>query len=115
MSWFTPRHTVTLVRPGPDVLDSYNEPVPGPDIETPVQVSAVWIGASTDESGTYVQRVEVDASLIAESGMFSESDRVRLPESDDLFQVVGRPKNWDRTPWAFSPGNEVVELKAVTG
>lgn len=105
---------VIRLRPGGIVTDPFGNEFPGPPSEEPVLVFAWWIGKS-DEPGLagHIERVDSDATMFAPSGEFAASDRVALP-GVGVFEVMGRPGNWDHNPW-WSPGLEQVDLKLVEG
>lgn len=105
---------VIRLRPGGTVTDPFGNELPGPPSEEPVLVFAWWIGSSGEPypSG-HVERVVSDASMIAAPGEFQPSDQVLLPGAG-VFEVEGRPANFDNNPW-WSPGVETVSLRKVEG
>lgn len=105
---------VTRLRSGGVVTDPFGNEVPGAPVEDQIMVFAWWIGSSGEPypSG-HVERVISDASLIAAPGDFEPSDQVILPGAG-VFEVEGRPANFDNNPW-WSPGVETVALRKVEG
>ena len=105
---------VTRLRPGGVTSDPFGNPVAGAPVEDQVLVFAWWVGSSGEPypSG-HVERVVSDASLIAAPGDFDPSDQVILPGLG-VFEVEGRPANFDNNPW-WSPGVETVALRKVEG
>ena len=114
MSVFPLTQEVTRLRAGEVGYDSHGNEVTGPPVEDQIMVFAWWVGSSGEPypSG-HVERVESDASLIAAPGDFEQSDRVILP-GVGVFEVEGRPANYDNNPW-WSPGVETVALRMVEG
>ena len=114
MSVFPCTIEVTRLRSGGMSDDPFGNPVPAPPSEDQILVFAWWIGTSGEPSmAGHVERVESDASLIAEPGDFKPSDQVVLPGAG-LFEVDGYPANFDNNPW-WSPGVETVSLRRVEG
>lgn len=114
MSVFPVTQEVIRLRPGGDDTDPFGNPVPGAPVEEPVLVFAWWIGSSGEPNlAGHVERVDSDASLIAEPGDFTPSDQVILP-GQGVFKVDGHPANYDNNPW-WSPGVEMVDLRRVEG
>lgn len=105
---------VTRLRAGEIGYDSHGNEVAGPPVEDLIKVFAWWIGKSS-EPGTpgHVERVDSDATMFAPAGEFVASDQVALP-GVGVFEVMGRPGNWDRNPWLV-PGLDQVDLKRVEG
>ena len=58
------------------------------------------------------QRV-VSVELLAPVGAFSANDAVKLPDRDDVLEVIGEPENYEHGPFGWSPGIEVVNLGGV--
>lgn len=114
MSVWPLTQTVTRLRPGGVVTDPFGNPVPGPPSDDQVLVFAWWIGSSGEPGvAGHVERVDSDATLFAPSGEFTASDQVELP-GVGVFEVMGRPGNWDHNPWLVT-GLEQVDLKLVEG
>ena len=59
------------------------------------------------------QRV-VSVELLAPVGAFSANDAVKLPDRDDVLEVIGEPENYEHGPFGWSPGIEVVNLGGVS-
>ena len=114
MSVFPLTQEVTRLRSGGTVTDPFGNEVAGPPSEDQILVFAWWVGSS-DEPGLagHIERVESDATMFAPSGEFTASDQVVLP-GVGVFEVMGRPGNWDHGPW-WTPGLEQVDLKLVEG
>ena len=59
------------------------------------------------------QRV-VAVELLAPVGAFTANDAVKLPDRDDVLEVIGEPENYEHNPFGWSPGIEVVNLGGVS-
>ena len=58
------------------------------------------------------QRV-VTVEMLAPVGAFTVNDAVKLPDRDDVLEVIGEPENYEHGPFGWSPGIEVVNLGGV--
>ena len=58
------------------------------------------------------QRVVV-VELLAPVGAFTANDAVKLPDREDVLEVIGEPENYEHGPFGWSPGIEVVNLGGV--
>lgn len=59
------------------------------------------------------QRVVV-VELLAPVGAFTANDAVKIPDRDDVLEVIGEPENYEHGPFGWSPGIEVVNLGGVS-
>lgn len=83
------------------------------EVSAPVKVAG-WSSPSSDEPKIAGHdRLTVDVELLAPVGVFSARDAVRLPDRDDLMEVVGEPENYSFNPFGWDPGLEVVNLSEV--
>lgn len=107
--------TVTRVRRGPSPgLDRYRKPLPGADVETPIE------GAAFAPEGS-PESVEVGRVVLSEAPkLYFRQSRPDIVASDrlrvrgDLYDVSERPADW-RDPWGSDVGGLVVTLKRSEG
>ena len=60
----------------------------------------------------HTQRV-VTVEMLAPVGAFTANDAVKLPDREDVLEVIGEPENYEHNPFGWSPGIEVVNLGGV--
>lgn len=114
MTVFPLTKEVTRLRSGGVVTDPFGNEVPGAPVEDQIMVFAWWVGKSGEPGlAGHIERVDSDATMFAPTGEFTASDQVGLP-GVGVFEVLGRPGNWDHNPW-WPPGLEQVDLKLVEG
>lgn len=108
--------TVTRIRPTESVVvDALGKRVPGVPLRDEIAVSGWSVPRSDEPKLAGHDRLVVDLELLAPVGQFRPDDKVEIP-GEGVFHVVGRPENYEHSPWAsdWSPQTEVVNLKQVT-
>lgn len=118
---FTCQHEVYT----PGVEDDHGNTVPG--WLDPVPVACVWWSPNTESASTEPllgptggNRVVADVVLVVDSSVrVSHRDRFIIDDLVDTqgnpvrLEVIGLPKDFNHSPYGFSPNRLVVELKAV--
>lgn len=113
------RRTYTYVPPSEEVeVDELGNEVE-PDelgnetvtvVEDDVQVAGWAVPRSAEPKLAGHDRRTVEVELFAPVGMFRPTDGVRLPEREDVLEVIGEPENYEHNPFGWAPGLEVVNL-----
>lgn len=85
------------------------------DVEStePVQVAGWAMPQAAEPILAGHERRTVQIQMYAPTGEFLVGDAVRLPERDDVLEVVGEPENYEHNPFGWSPGLEVVNLAGI--
>lgn len=87
-----------------------NDVVEDVESSAPVMVAG-WAMPQTDEPKLAGhERRTVKIEMYAPVGAFLVSDAVKLPDRDELLEVVGEPENYEHNPFRWSPKLEVVNL-----
>lgn len=107
--------SVDRVRPGVSPgKDDLGKPLPAVPKRESVAVSGWAVPRSDEPKLAGHDRLTVDMELLAPVGEFKADDQVDIP-GEGLFEVVGRPENYEHSPWAsaWTPGTEVVNLRRL--
>lgn len=83
------------------------------ELEEPVLVAGWSVPTSDEPKMAGHLRVTVDVELLAPSGVFRPEDAVKLPDREDVLEVVGEPENFDHGPFGWVPDLEVVNLGGI--
>lgn len=105
-------YTVAVTRTGPEEYDEWGDPVTTTTTET---VPAAGWAAPNDEAKATVESagfVEYRLDLYAEANRIDVGDRVTVDGS--TLEVLARA-NYDRGPFGFTPGLDVLKLGRTLG
>lgn len=114
MPFIKPKHTVKrIIRTKHKVEDELGNDV-WVSSETEEEVKVIgWAVPQGDEPKLVGhERRTVAIELFAPSGIFNLRDAVKLPNREELFEVVGEAGNYDASPF-WAPNVEVINLAGI--
>ena len=104
--------TVIVLRAGEPTYDRNGNPIPGPDVEIPID--GCFVGASSQQETIRPGETQVITELtVYVPGKYPDvrvTDRVRV--RDRVYAVDGEPFEW-RSPWGSAVGGMQFSLRAV--